>query len=59
MLLSPTNPNPYIQLLDSLLALILSSISNRYMIGKDGDTAEAKAKSQKEHRRAQVRKAQL
>lgn len=59
MLLSPTNPSSYVQLRDSILARHLSSVANRYMTGKDGDTTESKAKSQKEHRRAQVRKAQM
>ncbi|KAG0648567.1 hypothetical protein D0Z07_5398 [Hyphodiscus hymeniophilus] len=58
MLLSPTNSDSYIQLRDSVLARYLHG-ANRPMIGKDGNSPESKAKSQKEHRRAQVRKAQI
>ena len=59
MWLSPTSPGSYIQLRDSILARHLRSIANRHMTGKDGDTTESKTKAQKEHRRAQVRKAQM
>jgi hypothetical protein len=59
MYLSPADPTPYVLLRHAIFARHLSSMANYFMTGKDEKTSEAKTKNQKEHRRAQVRKAQM